>query len=114
MKTLLLLLPIFLVGCCDTEECKAQRAAEMAAATPTSTVMQKRQEQSAPAPVVANKRITVERVDVIYDILAYGEKRGVYIITDTKTGQEYIGVSGIGISEMGAHKSGKSTSKDER
>ncbi len=33
---------------------------------------------------------------------AYGQKRGVYILTDTATGKEYVGVSGIGISELGS------------
>lgn len=54
-----------------------------------------------------NDRIKIERVGIINDQLAYHSQRGVYIITDTKTGKEYIGVSGIGISDVG--HSGKVT-----
>ena len=61
-----------------------------------------------------NGRFKVERVGVFKDSLAYDERRGLYIITDTKTGQEFVGVSGIGISELGSHSSGKSRVSDER
>ena len=65
--------------------------------------------------VEANKgRFTVTRVDVVRDSIAYGDKRGVYVITDNKTGKEYVGVSGVGISETGAHSSGKTKVSDER
>lgn len=50
-----------------------------------------------------NARVTVERIGVIKDAIAYDERRGIYIIVDTKTGKEYIGVSGIGITETSAH-----------
>ncbi len=60
-------------------------------------------------PVTTSARITVTRIGIIDDPLAYGDRRGVYIITDTKTGMEYIGVSGIGISELGSHS--RSTGK---
>ncbi len=59
-------------------------------------------------------RINVKMVDTIEDGLAYGNRRGIYIITDTETGKEYIGISGVGISETGSHSSGKSTHSDER
>lgn len=52
-------------------------------------------------------RIQIERIGVLEDPLAYGDKRGVYIIRDTKTGAEYIGVSGIGISQTADHMNGK-------
>lgn len=61
-----------------------------------------------------NNRFKVERVSVFYDGLAYGDKRGIYIITDTETRQEFIGVSGIGISELASHQSGKVRMRDER
>ena len=54
-----------------------------------------------------NERVKIERIGIINDHLAYNWTRGIYIITDTKTGKEYIGVSGIGISEVG--RSGKIT-----
>lgn len=59
-------------------------------------------------------RIKVKLVNEIRDPIAYNSVRGVYIITDTKTGIEYIGVSGIGISEIGSHANGKSRRMDER
>ena len=61
-------------------------------------------------------RFSVERVGVFADDLAYGSRRGIYIITDTKTGQQFVGVSGVGISEIGSHynPSTKTTIRDER
>ncbi|TQN52817.1 hypothetical protein FLW98_26800 [Raoultella planticola] len=48
-------------------------------------------------------RIGVTKMSEFHDELAYGNWRGVYLIQDKQTGQEYIGISGIGISEVGAH-----------
>jgi hypothetical protein len=61
-------------------------------------------------------RFTVTRVQVVGDSLPYGDKRGVYVIVDTLTGAEYVGVSGVGITELGSHASsgGKTTTRDER
>jgi hypothetical protein len=79
-------------------------------------VMQKQSPASmAPvSPVQNNPRLTVTRVGVFEDDLAYSSRRGLYIIVDNKTGKEYIGVSGVGISETGSHSNGKTTSSDER
>jgi hypothetical protein len=62
----------------------------------------------------ANSRVTVTRINEFYDSLAYRSRRGIYIIVDTKTGKEFLGVSGIGISELGSHQSGKTRASDER
>lgn len=62
----------------------------------------------------SSNRIQVERVGVFNDGVAYGNSRGIYIIRDTQTGKEFIGVSGIGISETGSHQSGKIHLEDER
>ena len=74
--------------------------------------------RSASAPPVAiaegSPRVTVERIGVFRDDLAYGERRGVYVIRDNATGQEFIGVSGVGITETGSHQSGKVRVRDER
>lgn len=56
-------------------------------------------------------RFDIQRVQVFVDSLAYNDKRG---ISDKETGTTYVGVSGIGISELGRHSSGKSQTKDER
>lgn len=47
--------------------------------------------------------VQVTRIGVIPDELAYGNKRGIYRIYDRETGKRYIGISGIGISEVGSH-----------
>lgn len=60
-------------------------------------------------------RVTVQRLGVFSDALAYNERRGIYIIRDTKTGKEFIGVSGVGIAEVGSHLVSKSVfAEDER
>lgn len=60
-------------------------------------------------------RVTVTRIGVFEDNLAYNERRGIYLIKDNQTGQEYVGVSGVGISEIGEHTCGKNcTEQDER
>lgn len=61
-----------------------------------------------------NERFKVERVGVFKDDLAYDARRGIYILTDTKTGREFVGVSGVGISELGSHQAGKARVSDER
>lgn len=56
-------------------------------------------------------RFAVQRVGVFSDDLAYGNRRGIYLITDSETGAQFVGVSGVGISELGSHttRSGKTT-----
>ena len=74
-------------------------------------------QQSAAANAVAlqeQQRIQVTRIGVFLDDLAYNSRRGVYAITDTKTGKQYIGISGIGIQEVGSHIVGKASVSDER
>ena len=74
-------------------------------------------QQSAAANAVAlqeQQRIQVTRIGVFRDDLAYNSRRGVYAITDAKTGKEYIGISGIGIQETGSHNACKSYVSDER
>lgn len=61
-----------------------------------------------------SQRFRVKLVSKFEDNLAYGGKRGIYEIIDSQTGKIYIGVSGIGITEKGSHKSGKSSVTDER
>lgn len=48
-------------------------------------------------------RIKVTKMSEFRDTLAYDNWRGVYLIQDQQTGEEYIGISGIGISEVGSH-----------
>lgn len=62
----------------------------------------------------SNPRFSVSRVGVFKDDIAYDGRRGIYVVIDNKTGQEFVGVSGVGIAELGAHSAGKSRVQDER
>ena len=66
-----------------------------------------------PLPV-QTQRFIVNLVQVVDDPLAYNGKRGIYMIKDLSTEKEFVGVSGIGISELGSHNSGDDTVRDER
>ena len=59
-------------------------------------------------------RFKVERLAVLGDKLAYNGVRSLYRITDTQTGQEWVGLSGVGVSELGQHAVGKTNVADER
>lgn len=59
-------------------------------------------------------RFEVTRVGVFADDLAYDGRRGIYVIHDQETGTTYLGISGIGISELGQHSTGKTMLPDER
>ncbi len=75
-------------------------------------------------PIQKNKDITqqeskttrfeISRVETFSDGLSYAGLRGIYILKDNLINKEYIGISGIGISELGSHTVGKSTHTDER
>lgn len=80
-------------------------AALLSACSPEPDMqMQYRQRLKADAvPVTDGTLVTVERIGVFKDDLAYQERRGVYVIRDNATGREFIGVSGIGITEVGTH-----------
>jgi hypothetical protein len=90
---LIVALGAFLVGGCSPEP-----DTKMGSTTPSET----------------KPRITVTRIGVMEDDLAYANRRGIYIITDAKTHTEYVGISGIGISELGLHVVGKAVVPDER
>lgn len=59
-------------------------------------------------------RFQVRRVATFDDDKSYTGNRSIYLLTDTKTGQQFVGVSGIGISELGSHMAGKVPVQDER
>ncbi len=59
-------------------------------------------------------RFKITRMGVFPDSIAYNGKRGVYVIKDTHTGKEWVGVSGIGISDLGSHSDGEDIHTDER
>ena len=97
---------------CGCHKNDAACNAERAAAVPT-TYVTAAAAAALQAPALP-RRVTVERVDVVADALAYGGARGVYVIRDAQTGREFIGVSGVGIAETGDHQSGKTRARDER
>lgn len=63
-------------------------------------------------------RFTVLQVAKFDDSDAYNSSRTIFLITDKQTGNEYVGVSGVGISEVGVHtySNGKQiiSARDER
>lgn len=61
------------------------------------------------APVTSSDRVTVERISVFRDDTAYDGTRAVYLVTDHKTGKEFIGISGVGVSETGTHSEVQNT-----
>lgn len=60
---------------------------------------------------VQSSRFTVTRVGIFADELAYSNRRGIYVIRDKETGREFVGISGVGVSEIGSHvvSTGKTT-----
>lgn len=85
--------------------------------TQTEVDREKQYEQlSEAAPIIVknSNRFKVVRVAVFYDDIAYGQHRAIYEITDTKLNKEFIGISGVGISETGSHSGGKTITPDER
>jgi hypothetical protein len=71
-------------------------------------------EPTMPMTATASGGFNVERVGVFRDDLAYDGVRGVYVITQTSTGRQWVGVSGVGISELGAQSTGKVIVEYER
>lgn len=59
-------------------------------------------------------RYELRAIQSFRDRGAYNGWRTVYELRDVETGVVYIGISGIGISELGSHHAGKSTVNDER
>ncbi|MGY2441371.1 hypothetical protein [Pseudomonas sp. SDO52101_S400] len=96
MKTLIALLALLAIAGCEPTEDSIQRS------------------KAEPITYKSSGRFKVDRVGVFYDALSYNEKRGIYVITDTETNQEFVGVSGVGISELAAHQVGKTRRSDER
>jgi hypothetical protein len=72
------------------------------------------QTQTLRVPAYASGRFEVHIDSAFDDGLAYHGRRAIYIIKDTQTGIEYVGVSGIGVSELGSHAAGKARVTDER
>lgn len=64
-------------------------------------------------PVNVNDRVQVVKIQEFRDELAYENVRAIYVITDKDTGQEYIGLSGVGIVEVGRHGCGKGCSRED-
>lgn len=60
------------------------------------------------------QRFQVSRVGIFEDELAYNSRRGIYVISDSLSGKQFVGISGLGIAEMGSHTVGKGVVLDER
>lgn len=112
MKRFKLLLVCLLLASCEINNTTQEQVRIARDVTDSVSVM--RQEEQKVVWKGPDERFKVERVQLVKDDIAYGNYRGVYVITDSKTGQEFVGVSGIGITELGSHTSGKVTHEDER
>jgi len=68
--------------------------------------------------VTHSDRFEIKKVGKFYDDSAYQGSRCIYVLTDKQSGKEYVGISGIGISELGSHAVGNgktvNTIPDER
>jgi hypothetical protein len=83
--------------------------------TPAEAAARDAREREAAA---GEERVQVTLLRTFRDSTAYGGRRAVYLIRDTATGTEFIGVSGVGVAETGSHaeRSGEQTVtvEDER
>jgi hypothetical protein len=64
--------------------------------------------------VCSSDLFEIHRIDLFTDNTAYNNTRGVYMIKDNRTGKEYFGVAGIGISELNAPATGPAQRHDEK
>lgn len=98
MEKLLVIVCLFLVaiGCAKTE----------------TMTMETRPEKN--LSVDGEERFTVNRIGVFRDDLAYGGLRGIYLVKDHTTGQEFVAISGLGLTELSSHRTGRLTETDER
>jgi len=111
MKAILpILCTCLAAGCCSEGDvaCKREEATSQASRYVSESA------PKAEVPIEDHPRVVVTRIDVVADSTAYSGRRGVYVIKDTVTGREFIGVAGVGISEVGDHQSGKVRVQDER
>lgn len=59
-------------------------------------------------------RFKVIRAAEFRDDTSYHGTRRIYVIIDHQTEKEFIGITGVGVAEIGQHRSGKQTFRDER
>lgn len=82
-----------LIGCSKEEKPPTQREI-------LQTQQFNQKQLAAPVEISESDRYTVVRVKVFEDNTSYNYKRSIYEITDTRTGKEYFGISGVGIIEI--------------
>lgn len=113
IRLAIIALAALLAGCiseAEKAEYERQNSQRRAAITlpaekPSNFVQQK-------APEPPPERFEVVRVQRIKDYMAYNNERGVYILKDKETGREYIGLSGVGITELSRVYCGKACTKE--
>lgn len=103
IKTISVLLAALFLGACERPEPDPNNADHQIAWSMGSKLK-----------IQTSERISVTRISVFKDDMAYDRQRGVYIIRDNETGKEFVGISGVGIAETGSHQSGKMSVSDER
>lgn len=84
MKSVLLLIPLLLVGC-DESSLKEVRQYDLARES---------------HELRNDSRFDMRVVDDFYDSNAHHPKRDIFIITDNKTHKQYLGVEGVGVTEL--------------
>jgi hypothetical protein len=104
-KLLALALAISAAACTPTADEVSSKKAE-----PVQQQGETRQSWAMPS----DGRFKLARVQDFQDNAAYNNYRSVYLLIDTETGKEFVGISGVGISELGSHRSGKTSATDER
>ncbi|HLV16007.1 MAG TPA: hypothetical protein VKY70_00900 [Pseudomonas sp.] len=55
---------------------------------------------SEPYPLANADLYTVEFGGVFADSVAHGARRSIYVVTEKATGRRFLGISGVGISEI--------------
>lgn len=99
---------IFMIGIVFVIGCDMDENTRMSINAPVVEVVGDRV-----VPVVV-ERFRVMKVQMIRDPDAYKGLRSIYVIRDRVTNREYMGITGVGISDMGVHSIGKVNEVDER
>lgn len=101
MRGLLVIAALLLAGCGKVEVITAEEANARALSDKLREQRQAQLDNPTPVGVYPHaERFSLQRAVVVQDSVAYQDRRAVYVLVDSVTGKEYIGVSGIGITEL--------------
>lgn len=111
VQTSLLLLGMLIVGC---EEKPKEEPKFTIPSVGSQVVIPVEKEVTTVKVLPPKQRFSLQKVQTFQDPDAYGKVRNIYILIDNSTGKEFVGVSGIGITESGTHVESKNNYEDER